>query len=161
LALVAALFPCPTLRAADYEQKQDGAVLRILRAAKVKDGQVESALGNVKLDLTLTVEGRAPLKLGAADDQAVQAQVAALDAAPAGGVCREAGPVRRPANGDREPGQLARRLDPRMDGKVELRPGPLEYPEGPDAVAHKVEWKPIPLVITSELASLDPKQELR
>src|SRR5262249_31261255 len=141
LALIAALFPCATLRAADYEQKQDGAVLRILRAAKVEDGQVESALGNVKLDLTLTVEGRAPVKAGAGDEQAVKAQVAALDAPPPGLGCKAAGPVSRTTSGDRETWQLTLHLDPRKDGKVELRPAPLEYTEGPDAVAHKVEWK--------------------
>src|SRR5262249_19284844 len=79
---------CGPLRAADYEQKQDGAVLCILRAAKVEDGQVETALGNVKLDLTLTIEGRAPLKVGAGDEQAVKAQVAALDSAPPGLGCK-------------------------------------------------------------------------
>jgi hypothetical protein len=161
LALVAAIFCCAPLHAADYEQKQDGAVLRILRAAKVEDGQVESALGNVKLDLTLTVEGRAPLKVGAGDEQAVKAQVAALDSAPPGLGCKAVGPVSRTTAGDRETWQLTLHLDPRKDGKVELHPAPLEYTEGPDAVPHRVEWNPIPLVITSELASLDPKQELR
>jgi hypothetical protein len=42
-----------------------------------------------------------------------------------------------------------------------LRPAPLEYAEGPGAEKRRVEWRPIPLVITSELASLDPKKELR
>jgi hypothetical protein len=161
LALVAALVACAPLHAADYEQKRDGAVLRILRANKVEEGQVESALGNVKLDLTLTVEGRAPLKVGTDDAQAVKVQVAALDALPPGLGCKAIGPVTRTTTADRERWQVTLHLDPRKDGKVELRPAPLEYTEGPDAVPHKVEWRPIPLVITSELASLDPKQELR
>src|SRR5262249_19115356 len=138
LALVVALLSGTPARAADYEQKQDGATLRILRAAKVEDGQVESALGNVKLDLTLTVEGRAPLKVGAGDEQAVKAQVAALDSPPPGLGCKAVGPPSRTAAGDRETWQLTLHLDPRKDGKVELHPAPLEYIEGPDAVAHKV-----------------------
>jgi hypothetical protein len=159
--LAALLVCCGPLRAADYEQKQGGAVLRILRVARVEEGQVESALGNVKLDLTLTVEGRAPVKVGAGDEQVVKAQVAALDTPPPGVGCKAVGPPTRTADGDREAWQLTLHLNPRKDGKVELRPAPLEYTEGPDTVPHKVEWRPIPLVITSELASLDPKQELR
>jgi hypothetical protein len=148
-------------RAADYEQKQGDAVLRIVHAHKVEEGQVESALSNVKLDLILTVEGRAPLKVGAGDDQAVNAQVAALVAPPPGLDCKAVGPVSRTALGDRERWQVTLHLNPRKDGKVELRPAPLEYTEGSDAVKHHVEWQPIPLVITSELASLDPAKELR
>jgi hypothetical protein len=159
--LAALLVCCGPLRAADYEQKQGGAVLRILRAAKVEDGQLESALGNVRLDLTLSVEGRAPLKVGAGDEQVVKAQVAALDSPPPGVACKAVGPPTRTADGDRETWQLTLHLSPRKDGKAELRPAPVEYTEGPDALPHKVEWRPIPLVITSELASLDLKQELR
>jgi hypothetical protein len=148
-------------RAADYEQKQGDAVLRIVNAHKVEEGQVESALSNVKLDLILTVEGRAPLKVGAGDDQAIKAQVAALHTPPPGLGCTAVGPVSRTALGDRERWQVTLHLNPRKDGKVELRPAPLEYMEGSDAVKHRIEWQPIPLVITSELASLDPAKELR
>jgi hypothetical protein len=159
--LALALLSGAPARADDYEQKQDNATLRILRAGKVEDGQVESALGNVKLDLTLTVEGRAPLKVGAGDDEAVKEQVAALNAPPPGLGCKAVGPAVRTTTADGERWQITLHLDPRKDGKVELRPAPLEYTEGPDGVKHRVEWRPIPLVITSELASLDPKQEMR
>ncbi len=161
VAVAALLVSGIALRAADYEQKQGNATLRLLRAAKVEEDQVESALGNVKLDLTLTIEGRAPLKVGDGDEAAVKAQAAALDAPPPGLGCKAVGPVKRSVAGDQETWQLTLHLDPRKDGKVELKPAALDYTEGPEAVAHHITWRPISLVITSELASLDVKKELR
>jgi hypothetical protein len=149
------------LRAADYQQPQGNAVLRILHAGKVDGEQVESALGNVKLDLTITIEGRAPLKIGESDDETIKQQVAALDAPPPGIECKAIGKASRTTTADGERWQITLHLNPRKDGKVELHPAVLEYTEGPDAVKHRAEWKPISLVITSELASLDPKKELR
>jgi hypothetical protein len=149
------------LRAADYEQRRDNAVLRILHAGKVDGEQVESALGNVKLDLTITIEGRAPLKIVEGDDEVIKQQVAALDAPPPGIGCKAIGKATRTTTADGERWQITLHLDPRKDGKVELHPAPVDYTEGPEAVKHRVEWRAIPLVITSDLASLDPKKELR
>ncbi len=150
------------LRAADYEQPQGDALLRLVNASKVEEGQVEAPLSAVKLDLRLTIEGRAPLKIGSSDEATLKEQVAALDTPPPGVGCTALGNASRtPTPDGKERWGLTLRLNPRKDGKFELRPAPIEYTEGPDAVKHRVEWTPIPLVITSELASLDPKKELR
>jgi len=159
LALVAALLPCTALRAAEYEQKQGNAVLRLL-VDKIEDDQVEARLSS-QVVLTITIDGLDPLKVGDGDDEAVKVQVESLKSA--GPWFREpSGKVKRTSGGDgRGRWELAITLDPAKDGKVELRPAPFDYTEGPDAVKHHVEWRPIALVVTSELASLDVKKELR
>jgi hypothetical protein len=63
----------------------------------------------------------------------------------------------------RERWEAAIRLDPLppKESTIELRPAATQFVEGPGATAGKVEWAPVKLRITTDVASLDVKKELR
>jgi Domain of unknown function (DUF4381) len=170
LALLVAFLPAAPLSAGEYVQKQGSGVLRLepdnekIRKAdnlfKVEDGLVEARL-SVKLLLTLTIEGNAPLKI---DGGTLAEQVKALEKSGLWFSCKAVGPETRTAAGNgRERWEAAIRLDPLppKENTIELVPLPVEYTEGSDGKRGKVEWQPIKLRITTDVASLDPKKELR
>ncbi len=147
-------------RAAEYEQRQGGAVLR-LEADKVEDGVAETRLSS-EMRLTLTVEGAAPLMVGTDDDAAVKEQVQALKASGPWCKCEALGkPERTALPGGRERWRLDVRLDPAKDGKLELKPAALDYAEGPSAEKRQAAWQPIPVRVTTTVASTDVRKELR
>jgi hypothetical protein len=169
-ALAATLLLGSPLRAAEYVQKQDAGALRLapdnpkVREAdtlfKIEDGVVESRL-SVKLLLTLSVEGDAPLKIeggGPAD------QLQALEKSGLWFSSEPAGPETRTAIGNgRERLEAAFRLSPKppKENTVEFRPLAVEFAEGPDGKHGKVMWQAVKLRITTDVASLDVKKELR
>jgi hypothetical protein len=159
------------LRAGEYVQKQGAGVLRLEpdrpidrqsdTLFKVEDGVIEARF-SVELLLTISVEGDAPLKItgGALADQ-VQAQ----EKSGLWFSCKSVGPeTHAPAGNGRERWEMALRLSPRPPREqavVELRPLPVEYAEGADGKRGKVEWQAVKLRLTTDVASLDVKKELR
>jgi hypothetical protein len=172
-ALAALLLCAATATAAEYVQKQGAGALRLepenpkVRQSdslfKVEDGLVESRLAN-RLLLTLSAEGAAPLKMDGGDDGALDQLVKALKDSGLWYNCEPAGPPTHTAAGDgRERWEAVIRLDPLppKESTIELRPPPLQYAEGPDGKRGKVEWQPVKLRITTDVASLNVKDELR
>jgi hypothetical protein len=165
LTLIAMLVPCGTVRAAEYLQKQGAGLLRLQddfpnapdHVFKVDDGLVEVRLSET-LRLTLSVEGQAPLKIEAGDQEA---QVMALQKSGLWRSCQPAGAAKFTDGGKRW--EMAIRLDPLppKEAIIELRPLPVDYTEGADAKVQRVAWQPIKLRIVTDVASLDPKTELR
>ncbi len=173
LALAAALLATAALGAAEYVQKQGNGVLRLepenpqVRQSeslfKVEDELVESRLAN-RLLLTLSVEGAAPLKMDGGDEEALNQLVKALKDSGLWYSCEPAGPPTHAAAGDgRERWEAAIRLSPNppKESTVELRPPALQYTEGPANERRRVEWQPVKLRVTTDVASLDVKKELR
>jgi len=173
LALLAALLPGAPLRAGEYVQKQGAGVLRLepdnpkVRQSdtlfKVENGLVESRL-SVKLLLTLSADGAAPLKMDGGDSGALEQAVKALKASGLWLSCEPAGKPSHTATGDgSERWEAAVRLSalPPKESTIEFRPPALEYTEGPGAARRRVEWQPVKLRITTDVASLDVRGELR
>jgi hypothetical protein len=160
LVLAVLLLLSGSLRADEYRQEKKGATL-VLIADRVEDGQIESKLSTV-MSLTLSVEGKAPLKFTPDDADAAAAQVKALRGSgkwfPGG--CELVGDPKRTALSEgRERWEIAIRLDPAKDGDLELLPAALDYQEaGEDK---HVEWEPIKIRITTTVASSDVKKEQR
>jgi hypothetical protein len=162
LVLAVLLLLGGSLRSDELRQEKKGATL-VLRADHVEDGHVESKLSSEML-LTLSVEGKAPLKFTPDDAGAAATQVKALrDSAKwfPGGCELVGNPQRTPLSDDRERWEIAIRLDPLMpkDGELELHPASLDYSEA-GADKH-VEWDPIKVRITTTVASTDVKKEQR
>jgi hypothetical protein len=142
------------LHAAEYEQKQGLAVLR-LQADKVDAGQVELSLSS-QLVLTLSVEGRVPLQVGENEDAVPQEQIKALLASGAWRKCQALGnPTTTDLGKGRARWQQVFRLDPQRDGQFELRPAPLSYTEGPERQSVQVKWTPVPVRVTTEILTTD------
>ncbi len=162
LVLTVLLLLCGSLRADELRQEKKGATL-VLQADHVEDGHVESKLSTV-MSLTLSVEGKAPLKFTPDDAGAAAAQIKAVrDSAkwfPGG--CELVGdPKRTPLSDGRERWEIAIRLDPLMpkDGELELHPSALDYQEAGEE--KHVAWDPIKVRITTTTAGTDVKKELR
>jgi hypothetical protein len=175
-ALIMVLLATFPLRAGEYVKAQSPVEMRLGLANpkiakaddyfKVEDnGLVESRLSNVLL-LTLRVEGKAPLTMSGGDDGALSRQVKALKDS---GLwypddCKPAGPAKHTDIGDgkeRWEAQILLSAIPPKEGPIELQPVPLEYTEGPDDAPKKAEWPAVKLRITTDVASLDPRKELR
>jgi hypothetical protein len=167
LALFAILLLGAPLRAGEYVQKQGAGVLRLepdnpkVRQEdtlfKVEDGLVESRLA-VKLLLTLSVEGDAPIKV---EGGALAEQVQALEKSGLWFSCEPAGPeTHTPTGNGRERWEAAVRLSPNppKENTIELRPQPVEFTQGPDGKRDEVKWQPVKLRITTDVAKLDPKE---
>jgi hypothetical protein len=171
LALAAVLLSLAPVRAAEYVQKSGAAELRLEpespkakqddKLFKVENGVVESRLANTLL-LTLSVEGTAPLKMAAGDDGALNEQVKALKESGLWFRCEPAGPPQRTAANGHERWQAAIRLSPSppKDSTMELHPPSLKYTEGFDE-ERTIEFQPVKVRITTTVASLDVKKELR
>jgi hypothetical protein len=161
LALLAVLLlAVPPAPADEVEQRRDGAVLR-LQADKVEDGKVESRLSSV-MRLTLTVEGQAPLQVGSGDEEElVKEQVQALRQAGPWFRCEAEGkPERSPTADGRERWQMVVLLNPLppKEGTLKLQPAAIEFTEGPEKVRRRVTWEPIPVRVTTNVASADLKE---
>jgi hypothetical protein len=158
------------VRASEFVQKQGAGVLRLepdnpkVRQQdtlfKVEGGVVESRLA-VKLLLTLTVEGDAPLKV---EGGRLAEQVQALEKSRLWFSCEPTGPESLTANANgRERWEVAIRLSPNgtKEDTIDLRPLAIEYTEGPDGRRGKVLWQAVKLRLTTDVASLDKAKELR
>jgi hypothetical protein len=167
------ILPRASLHAAEYVQKQGAGTLRLGldnpntpqadQLFKVEDGPVESRLANTLL-LRLSIEGSAPLRVEGGDEKAADELVQALKKSGLWSSCELAAKPTRSATGDgRERWEVTIRLsaNPPKESTIELQPLPIAYTEGPGAEKQRVEWQPVKLRITTDVASLDPKKELR
>jgi hypothetical protein len=170
LFALAALIWCAPLRAGEYVQTQGAGTLRLepdnpkIRQTdtlfKAENDLVEARL-SVKLLLTLSIEGAAPLKI---DGGTLAEQVQSLEKSGLWISCEPAGPETHTAIGNgRERWEAAVRLSPKppRENTIELLPQPVEYAEGPAAKRGKVQWQAVKLRITTDVASLDVKKEMR
>jgi hypothetical protein len=154
LRLVAILAAC-LLIAAEYEQKQGAASLR-LEGVRAENGAATAQLSD-ELTLTLAIEGEAPLRLEPGDAAVAQEQTRALESS--GAWLRVEGKTERGKTTDgRERWRLTFRLDPRKPGEVKLQPAALTFTEGPEHKMHRVEWQPMVLTIQTEIAQADMKE---
>jgi hypothetical protein len=142
------------LRAAQYEQRQGPAAVR-LQADTVEAGRVEVRLSG-ELLLTLSVEGRSPLRVGNSDDAVREEQTKAILASGAWMKCQAAEAAVRTDLGDgRQRWQQSFRLDPLKDGLIELQLAPLSYTEGTETQPEQVTWQPIPVHVMTDVVRPD------
>jgi hypothetical protein len=130
--------------AADYEQKEGQATLRI-RADRVENNELEIRLSG-ELALTLSVTGPASL------------EVRPLRVLSPSGDW-EPGPTTPPERltlSDRERRWQQRfTLKPVKAGELVLPLAPLAYRDGPEASWHNLTWKPVRVRVTTEIANAD------
>jgi hypothetical protein len=166
-----ALVPCSTLQGAQYEKQFGAGALRLCpenpntpeNLFKVENNVIESRLANT-LHLTLSIEGKAPLKV--AEDALTQALKALKDS----GLCypadlKIAGPPKLtplPDGRKRWEGTLIFSMIPPKESIVELSLPATKYTEGAEATAKSVDWPALKLRITTDVSALDDvKKELR
>jgi hypothetical protein len=166
----AALLLCATAGAAEYVKQQGAGTLRLQpdnskapeNVFKVEDGLVESRL-STKLLLTLSIEGPAPLKVDGGDEAALESLVKALKDSGLWFSCEPAGPpTHTAAVAGRDRWEAAIRLSPLppRDSTIEFRPASVKYTDGAGE-EHTIVWQPVKLRVTTTVASLDVKKELR
>jgi hypothetical protein len=147
ILLAGAFFACP-VRAADYEQKQGPAVLRI-EAEKIEDGKIEMRLSD-KLRVTLTVEGPGTLEVEkpAVLTPSKSWQVRQLDEPETVAL----------SNGGSSWRQTAL-IEPDTKGELSLQIAPVRYrPQAGKGEWQTVKWQPVTIHVTTSVVRADPSQ---
>jgi hypothetical protein len=132
-------------RAAEYEQKQGNAAVR-LEVDKIKDDRLEIRLSD-EIRLTLSMEGDAGLDVQPPD---------ALANSSDWQVRRESAPEKSALGHGRVRWQQRFRLSPVKPGELSLALAPLHFRLSPDAERWEdVAWRPIPVHVSTEIYRAD------